>query len=328
MGRFFGKKEEPKEDKPEPEESGGGVFSWFRRKDDSENTTETPVKKGAKKPTKGTPSSPSQAVSQSRPVRSGQKDLEKQQRREAKQHQKEEKEKREKAAKYAERKDQVKKRRDQQEKEEPTDDGSWLGRIPFFGSSSNTTATEDSSANSTNPLSAFQKIFERREEEWVDVFPKTRIMPGEMVPVTVKGLDLLVVASKDARSLYCIVNSCPHLGTPLETGQLVRLPVEEPKTLPPTSTSIQPKSALKSLTESDVTSMLQQDGCEDCIVCPLHRTAFALESGEVRGEWCPYPPVLGKLMGTVKQPTGAAVFDVRTKGKMVQVRINTPLKET
>jgi hypothetical protein len=50
-------------------------------------------------------------------------------------------------------------------------------------------------------------------EEWVPVFPKTRLSPGEIVPATVAGIDLLVIASKDGRKLYCITNSCPHLGT-------------------------------------------------------------------------------------------------------------------
>jgi outer membrane biosynthesis protein TonB len=50
-------------------------------------------------------------------------------------------------------------------------------------------------------------------EEWVPVFPKTRLAPGEIVPATVAGIDLLVIASKDGRKLYCITNSCPHLGT-------------------------------------------------------------------------------------------------------------------
>ena len=72
--------------------------------------------------------------------------------------------------------------------------------------------------------------------------------------------------------------------------------------------------------------MLKQDGCEDCVVCPLHKTAFALESGEVRGEWCPYPPVIGKLTGAIKTEANLAVFDVRTKGKNIEVRINTPFK--
>jgi len=140
-------------------------------------------------------------------------------------------------------------------------------------------------------------------EEWVVVFPKTRLDPGEVVPVSVGGIDLLVVASVDGKKIYSIANSCPHLGTPLETGPLVRRPVE-------------------GATRSD-----SPDGCEDCIVCPLHQTAFALESGEVRGEWCPYPPLLGAVMGAVKKKSPVAVFDIRTRGKNVEVKINSSLED-
>ena len=52
-----------------------------------------------------------------------------------------------------------------------------------------------------------------------------------------------------------------------------------------------------------------------------------MKSGEVRGEWCPYPPILGAIMGTVKAPTSAAVFDVRTQGKNVEVRLNSVLTD-
>jgi len=198
-------------------------------------------------------------------------------------------------------------------------------------------AAEKDNTKSSVPLSVMQKfagsIFKSDEvvkEEWVPVFPKTRIMPGEMVPVTVGGIDLLAIASVDGRSLYCIANSCPHLGTPLETGRLTRLPVEDKSDSssksPPTTTTgpFGPQNpAGLILSETDVSNILSQDGCEDCIVCPLHRTAFALKSGEVRGEWCPYPPVLGAVMGKVKQPTAVAVFDIRTKGKNVEVRLNS-----
>ena len=198
-------------------------------------------------------------------------------------------------------------------------------------------AAEKDNTKSSAPLSVMQKfagsIFKSDEaikEEWVPVFPKTRIMPGEMVPVTVAGIDLLAIASVDGRSLYCIANSCPHLGTPLETGRLTRLPVEDKSDSssrsPPTTTTgpFGPQNtAGLILSETDVSNILSQDGCEDCIVCPLHRTAFALKSGEVRGEWCPYPPVLGAVMGKVKQPTAVAVFDIRTKGKNVEVRLNS-----
>lgn len=54
-------------------------------------------------------------------------------------------------------------------------------------------------------------------------------------------------------SVYCVANVCPHLGTPLDQGSL-------------------------------------GDGT---IVCPLHKSAFSLETGELTGDWCPFPPVLG-----------------------------------
>lgn len=216
------------------------------------------------------------------------------------------------------------------------------------------------SNNDTN--SNRNKKANSKNEEWVAVMPKTRISPGEMVPVTIAGgIDLLVIASNDGRTLYCIANSCPHLGTPLETGKLTRLP-KVPTTATTTKSSTATTSATSSsvsstsrskddsknddtnysnntissfdkmvssnnllFTEMQLTDLLQQDGCEDCIVCPLHQTAFALRSGEVRGEWCPYPPVLGKIVGSIKPPTSAAVFDIRTRGKNIEVRLNTPL---
>jgi len=57
----------------------------------------------------------------------------------------------------------------------------------------------------------------------------------------------------------------------------------------------------------------------------LHRTAFALQNGEVRGEWCPYPPVVGKLMGTVKTKSNLATFEIRVRGKNIEVRISSDL---
>jgi nitrite reductase/ring-hydroxylating ferredoxin subunit len=192
-----------------------------------------------------------------------------------------------------------------------------------------------------NPLSVVQKFagsFFQNEndpsrtpstkETWYPVFPKTRIMPGEMVPVIVAGIDLLVIATIDGRSLYCIANSCPHLGTPLETGKLLRLPTEI-KSPPLASETMTVTNSDGTdgiiFSETDISNILSQDGCEDCIICPLHRTAFALKSGEVRGEWCPYPPVIGAIMGTVKTPTPAAVFEVRTRGKNIEVRLNSIL---
>lgn len=179
-------------------------------------------------------------------------------------------------------------------------------------------------------VSAAQKfvsgVFDGKAEEWIVVAPKTRIAPGEIVPVTAAGIDLLLVASKDGSAVHCVANSCPHLGTPLEVGSLERLPIESNP--PATGGKVQPleKKDSNFFQENDISSMLKQDGCEDCIVCPLHKTAFALESGEVRGEWCPYPPVIGKLTGAIKTEANLPVFDVRIKGKNIEVRLNTPVE--
>lgn len=192
-------------------------------------------------------------------------------------------------------------------------------------------------------VSAAQKlvsgVFDSKNEEWIVVAPKTRISPGEIVAVTAGGIDLLLIASKDGSAVHCVANSCPHLGTPLEVGTLERLPIEQSVPQTPSFPSInsgpdenvkpveKKQSKSKSFfQENDIASMLKQDGCEDCIVCPLHKTAFALESGEVRGEWCPYPPVIGKLTGAVKKQSNLPVFDVRTKGKNIEVRLNTPVE--
>jgi nitrite reductase/ring-hydroxylating ferredoxin subunit len=146
------------------------------------------------------------------------------------------------------------------------------------------------------------------KDEWYVACPKTRISPGEAVPLVVAGLDLLLIASNDAANIYCVANACPHLGTPLETGRL------EQRDLP--------QHDIKAGSVSSFTST-QKKSCEDCIVCPLHRTTFSLETGEVRGEWTPYPPVIGKMMGAVKKESNLPTFPVRVQGKNLEVRLSS-----
>lgn len=152
----------------------------------------------------------------------------------------------------------------------------------------------------------FNKSLKGDDDSWVVACPKTRISPGEAVPIVVEGLNLLLIASNDAKQLYCVANQCPHLGTPLETGRLEK----------------RPKIDELSAGQSSVVSAF-----EDCIVCPLHHTAFALGSGEVRGEWCPYPPVIGSLMGAIKPQANLPIFAVRVRGKNIEVRLNSALDE-
>ena len=201
---------------------------------------------------------------------------------------------------------------------------------PSSSSGSSSSSSSSKSQRLGGVVSAAQKfvsgVFDRKAEQWIVVAPKTRIAPGEIVPITAAGIDLLLVASKDGSAVHCVANSCPHLGTPLEVGSLERLPIESKTNPPTTGSKVQPLETKEFFQENDIASMLKQDGCEDCIVCPLHKTAFALKSGEVRGEWCPYPPVIGKLTGAIKAQTNLPVFDVRIKGKNIEVRLNTPVE--
>lgn len=126
------------------------------------------------------------------------------------------------------------------------------------------------------------------KEEWVPVLKTSEIAPGELVPVEADGLQLLIAADLDG-SIYAAANICPHLGTPLDQGSI---------------------------------------SAQGTIVCPLHKSAFSLETGELVGDWCPFPPVLGPLvLGKLEPPKNLAVFNVRSKGSNIEVLINRNLKQ-
>lgn len=153
-------------------------------------------------------------------------------------------------------------------------------------------------------MSNMNSIFQfGKKEEWVVACTKTKVGPGVIIPCTVSGLDIIIFASRDGQRLDAFANACPHLGSPFDLATVERKPALEGK--------------------GTNTGGGTKDGCVDCIVCPVHRTAFEIESGVVRGEWCPYPPVIGNIMGLTKPKTDLLKFAVRLRGKNVEVRIAT-----
>lgn len=72
--------------------------------------------------------------------------------------------------------------------------------------------------------------------------------------------------------LYAVENTCPHLKLPLKSGKI-------------------------------------EGGA---IVCSFHRSAFDLNTGEVK-TWCPWPPGVGKLLSMVSQQKNLPVFPLRVE---------------
>lgn len=174
-------------------------------------------------------------------------------------------------------------------------------RLPSFSRNGNTgDKKEIEKVDSNKPLSAISEAWNSvfsDDSKWVTVCAKTDIAPGMCLPISAAGLDLLLIASRDGRKLYCVANECAHFGTPLETGIIQKY--EE---------------------DSSGVACPNPRGRE-CITCPLHRTVFDLENGQVVGQWCPHPPGLGNIVGAVKKENKLPTFETRTRGKNIQVSL-------
>jgi nitrite reductase/ring-hydroxylating ferredoxin subunit len=59
----------------------------------------------------------------------------------------------------------------------------------------------------------------------------------------------------------------------------------------------------------------------DHIVCPLHRSTFDLETGAV-GEWTPWPPVVGAVLGAVKQEHALPVYATKVEDGAVWIGLD------
>jgi nitrite reductase/ring-hydroxylating ferredoxin subunit len=57
------------------------------------------------------------------------------------------------------------------------------------------------------------------------------------------------------------------------------------------------------------------------IVCPLHRSVFDLESGAAQ-EWAPWPPVVGSVLGAVKQERDLAVYPTKVENGAVWIEFD------
>lgn len=98
----------------------------------------------------------------------------------------------------------------------------------------------------------------------------------------VKVQDQSILLIHHQGQLFAVSNSCPHLKLPLKKGKLT----------------------------------------DDCaIVCPFHRSAFDLKSGEAK-TWTPFPPVIGSVLGAISKEKPLPVFPTRIENGKIWVDLN------
>lgn len=86
--------------------------------------------------------------------------------------------------------------------------------------------------------------------------------------------------------VYASSNICPHLGTPLTDGSIA-------------------------------------DGQ---LTCAQHKSSWDLSTGNLAGEWCPFPPLVGPLLGKLQGPRQLTVFAVRQNGGEIEALLNVDAK--
>ena len=81
--------------------------------------------------------------------------------------------------------------------------------------------------------------------------------------------------------IYALAARCPHMGAPLKRGRLT------------------------------------DDGA---LVCPWHRSAFDLRTGDVQ-DWTPWPPAVGSILGAVRRERALPVWPVKVEAGRIWVEI-------
>ena len=97
----------------------------------------------------------------------------------------------------------------------------------------------------------------------------------------VKVGDQKILIIKNNDELHAVNNACPHLKLPLKKGKIT------------------------------------EDGA---LVCPFHRSAFDLCTGEVTN-WTPWPPVVGGVLGKISPEQKLTVFPTQVKEGSIWIDI-------
>jgi nitrite reductase/ring-hydroxylating ferredoxin subunit len=90
-----------------------------------------------------------------------------------------------------------------------------------------------------------------------------------------------ILVLKHQEKIHAIAHACPHFKLPLTKGQI----------------------------------------SDDCaIICPFHKSAFDLETGDVK-EWSPWPPVVGKVLGKLSSKKTLKVYPTKIEGDELFIQL-------
>ena len=65
---------------------------------------------------------------------------------------------------------------------------------------------------------------------------------------------------------------------------------------------------------------------ENAIVCPWHRSAFDLETGEIRA-WSPWPRVIGPILGAIRRKNALPVYPVKVEDGFIWLFVDEDEKD-
>ena len=113
----------------------------------------------------------------------------------------------------------------------------------------------------------------------------TKVLTTEELPLgerkLVKVGEQKILMINDDGKLHAINNACPHLKLPLKKGKIT---------------------------------------ADGAIVCPFHRSAFDLCTGEVKN-WTPWPPVVGNVLGKISPEQKLSVFATRVEDGSIWIEV-------
>jgi nitrite reductase/ring-hydroxylating ferredoxin subunit len=90
-----------------------------------------------------------------------------------------------------------------------------------------------------------------------------------------------ILVLNEKGSIYAVGSRCPHLNLKISRGKIT------------------------------------SDGS---IVCPFHRSAFDLSTGQAK-EWTPWPPVVGKAMAAVSKPKDLPTYATKVESGSIFVEV-------